>query len=76
MDFCCGLGNKTDPNKRNCYRRTMDLNIEILKEQQLIDDCKNKFFNCCVNAFGLKGMIKHQVCNLKLFEYWVFRFSL
>lgn len=57
MDFCCSLGNETDPNKRNCYRRAMEFDVGFLNDQELIHDCKARYFNCCISAFGLKGIV-------------------
>lgn len=57
MDFCCGLGNKTDENDRSCLRRTGDLDVDIFEEQKLIDDCKLTFFRCCVHKFGKQGTV-------------------
>lgn len=57
MDFCCSLGNEKDPNKRNCYRRVMELDVGILGDKELVHDCKAKYLNCCITAFGLEGMI-------------------
>lgn len=56
MEVCCRLGNETDPSQRNCYRRAMEFDFGFLNDKDLILECKARYLNCCITAFGLEGM--------------------
>lgn len=64
MEFCCGLGNKTDNNERSCPRRMDDLDIDIFEDENVIRECKITFLKCCIHKFGDQG--KLLLCPLLL----------